>query len=377
MKYKDEAEIPMMMNPPLSAIINNAKSSIAPSSPTTSTAGLDGLHVSADVTIIPRDNAGSAHTNVQTTTRHTRSSETSPELVDQLARQMKKRWLPKWSGSHAQSANETALLICFSCTRRPGQKSAARIIDERLYNIKMTIEKLAEPSDGFTDNDRELVLQLVTGNRELVEAYDGYVVELMAEMECGPSWSKEIREIERLCKAWETAYPRGQWTTCIEKLGELDECVVVDWETVRERIWKFHDEKRKKEKEKGQQMSAEDESESGGLSEFESSVHESIGGTGIFCPKQGGAKILAEELNGFESNQSDGSIGEIEIVNESMEYISPSNIVPKEDNFEVTGEMIVSLENYAAEMMKLKEKSTATNTPPTCNLSLHPNESDR
>ncbi|PMD66996.1 uncharacterized protein K444DRAFT_658175 [Hyaloscypha bicolor E] len=352
------------------------KYNIAPSSTTSLAPGLEGLHLSSNVptpsTTGSRGNGSSVlaeatkNTTVPATPKHNRSSarvftERSPELLAEL-----KTWSPKWS--RFPSPNETALLICFSCKRRKGQKTAARIIDETLFNIKVTAEKLAEPSEGFTDNDRELVLRLIVGNKEFVEAYDNYVCKLMMEVEGSRVWSKEVREIEGLCKAWEKAYPSGQWTLCIERLGELDERVVVDWEAVRNRIWKFHDEKRKKKEKKGEQKSGGDESDSGCSSESESSVDESNGAKMVAGRKKCGAKCLAEELKSIESNESDGSVGETDdmrsdVGNESMEYISPSKIDSKEERFEVTEELIASLENYALEITRL-EAEEAANTPP-------------
>lgn len=360
------------------------KYNIAPSSTTSLTPGLEGLHLSSNVptpsTIGSRGNGSSVlaeatkNTNVPATPKHNRSSarvftERSPELLAKL-----KTWSPKWS--RFPSPNETALLICFSCKRRKGQKTAARIIDETLFNIKVTAEKLAEPSEGFTDNDRELVLRLIVGNKEFVEVYDNYVCKLMTEVEGSRVWSKEVREIEGLCKAWEKAYPSGKWTLCIERLGELDERVVVDWEAARNKIWKFHDEKRKEKEKKGEQKSGGDESDSGCSSESESSVDESNGAKMVAGRKKCGAKCLAEELKSIESNESDGSVGETDdmrsdVGNESMEYISPSKIDSKEERFEVTEELIASLENYALEITRL-EAEDAANTPPPCKLPVRP-----
>jgi len=353
------------------------KYNVAPSSTTSLTPGLEGLHLSSNVptpsTISPRGNGSSVlaeaakNINVSATPKHNRSSakvcaETSPELVGKL-----KKWSPKWSRS--PSPNDRALLICFSCKRRKGQKTAARIIDETVFNIKVTAEKLAEPSEGFTDNDREHVLRLIVGNKAFVRAYDNYVCELMTEMEDGKVWSKEVREIESLCEAWDKAYPSSEWTGCIEKLGELDERIVVDWEAVRHRIWKFHDERRKEREKKGGQKSGGGDSDSGCSSESESYVDESNVAKRVAGVKKRGAKWLAEELKSIESNESDGSVRgtddmRSDVGNESMEYISPSNITSKEERFEVTEEMIASLENYALEITRL-EAEEAANTPST------------
>jgi hypothetical protein len=195
----------------------------------------------------------------------------------------------------ATMPEQKLLLLFFARACSDQQKSAVKDIDAAISEIKHTTEIFAasDSEELFKRRDDDFVVHIIKANRQFVKGYDRYIELLEADAKSKgiEVWSLEVRQIEGLVGEWEAVSPDGEWSaTSIMKLGDIDEKIVVDWGRVKGKAFKLWEEKKK--------------------------------------PK-GGDKSDTESVASCESKESDDA--KSDVGNESMEYISPSKIVTKEE----------------------------------------------
>jgi hypothetical protein len=210
----------------------------------------------------------------------------SPKLSPKANRQI--------AAALATMSEQNLLLFFFARACSDQQKSAVKDIDAAISKIKHNTEALAvsDSEERLKDSDYELVVHIMDANHQFVKGYDRYIglLEADAKSKGIEVWSVEVRQIEGLVGEWEAVYPDGEWSTSIMKLGDIDEKIVVDWGIVKEKVFKLWE--KKKQKERGDKSDTE--------------------------------SVASRESKGSDDTESD-------VGNESMEYISPSKIVAKEE----------------------------------------------
>ena len=234
------------------------------------------------------------------------SGRISPELNQQLAEKLKNT-IP------VPLPHEKAVLLFFSQAVRKDQRDAVRDIDGAIATIKHASESLKTSSssssssssdDGedegegvvknkFKDYDHNMVVLLVKGNKEFIrwfELFESLIEE--GERRGCEVWMQEVRGLKNACNEWEAVYPDGKWYACLEKMGEIDDRVIKLWEAVKKEIWKLWEEYEEKWR------------NGGGLTRW---------------GKENGYDIPGQESEDAKSQD------------ESMEYISPSQTVIKEE----------------------------------------------
>ncbi|KAN0101582.1 hypothetical protein V8E51_012092 [Hyaloscypha variabilis] len=349
MKYKDEPEIPMTMNPPLSTIINSAKAKPA-ASPTTLTPGMEALKPTTtplfdlDTQIIDSTLPSTPMPAARRSYKQL-SPRLSPQLNYMIANDLKETWSTK-------GPRGKAILLFFSLASSESEISAAKNVDESISKVKHANEMLAQSDSesgrggNIKDDNHHLVVMLIDANKDFskwVENYRRLVAEGGDKFKGADVWWEEVREIEGLVGEWEAVFPDGAWEVPFEKLGAVDDQIAAEYGEVRPQVLESLGEKKKKKKRSRRRKKGGKNADRGRSSGCESSADESEGAKDGVGKKKTGVKRLAEELETKGTNWSDASV---DGSNESMEYISPFKVVTKKDPKE---EVYKRMENFALE----------------------------
>jgi len=369
MKYKDEPEILMTMNPPLSTIINSAKAKPA-ASPTTLTPGMEALKLATtplfdlDTQIIDSTLPSTPMPAARRSYKQL-SPRLSPQLNYMIANDLKETWSTK-------GPRGKAILLFFSLASSESEIAAAKQVDESISKFKHANEMLAQ-SDGesgggsnIKDDNHHLVVMLIDANKDFskwVENYRRLVAEGGDKFKGADVWWEEVREIEGLVGEWEAVFPDGAWEVPFEKLGAVDDQIAAEYGEVRPQVLESLGEKKKKKKRSRRRKKGGKNADRGRSSGCESSADESDGAKDGVGKKKTGVKRLAEELETKGTNWSDASV---DGSNESMEYISPFKVVTKKDPKE---EVYKRMENFALE--DEEDETEKRDAKPDCEYSIH------
>jgi len=343
-KYKDEPKIPVTMNPPLGAIMNSAKAQPG-ASPTTLTPGMEALHLTTISPFTPT------------------TSTTADPLPFKISSEEEYLQVKALALNAGKILRRKQILLFFSAARCPPQMVAAKNLDKSIAKAKDATEMLAL-SDS-EDNDRRMVILLVQANRDFVEAYEGYksiAEEKGLKMKMGKGfdiWGQEVGEIEGLLGEWEKAWPEGMWMELVERLGELDERIVKEYDGFRSEICRTWGLELDGDESDGAKSDVGKNRRKRLAEELED--HDTASDVGSVAR----GKSLAEELEELDTASSVGSLDEGD---ESMEYISPSKVLTEEER----DALLTRMENFTLDPEEDEDEVENSDVKSDCKSLLRP-----